>query len=135
MAENKTKATVESVDDFLNKVEPESVREDSRTLCMLMNELTRSPAVMWGTSMIGFGSYHYRYESGREGDMFLIGFAPRKGHITLYPNCALDEVQNELNTLGKFKRSGGCIHVKSLSDLELKSLKKILKHSLRQRKN
>lgn len=125
MAENKTKPTTESADAFLNKVQDEEKRNDCFEIMKLMQAATKEKPVMWGSSIIGFGSYHYVYESGREGDFLLIGFAPRKQNISIYLTSGLKAVQPELSKLGKYKIGGGCLYIKSLSDVNSAILKKI----------
>jgi hypothetical protein len=125
MAENKTKLTAVSVDDFINSL-PEPRRADARTLVKLMQSVSRQKPKMWGPSIIGFGSYHYRYESGREGDMPLVCFSPRKSGNVVYI-CHTDKTL--LDKLGKHKLSGGCLHIKKLSDVDSAVLKTIVANS------
>jgi len=125
MAENKTKATAASVDAFLDAL-PEARQADARTLLKLMRSVTRQKPAMWGPAIVGFGSYHYRYESGREGDMPLLCFSPRKSANVVYvcqPGKAL------LDKLGKHKLSGGCLHIKQLADVDPAVLKAIMADS------
>lgn len=125
MAENKTKPTSESANTFLNKVQDTQKRKDCFEIMKLMQAVTKEKPVMWGSAIIGFGSYHYVYESGREGDFLLIGFAPRKQNISIYLMGGLKAVQPELSKLGKYKIGGGCLYIKSLSDVNTTVLKKI----------
>jgi len=123
MAELKTKENNASVDDFLNTVEDEQKRKDCFAIAKLMKQVTKLDPKMWGGAIVGFGSYHYVYESGHEGDACLIGFSPRKTSIVLYLPGA---VKNELLTqLGKYKAKGGCIHVNKLSGIDTDVLKKL----------
>jgi hypothetical protein len=125
MAENKTKATAASVDDFISSL-PEARQADARTLVKLMQSVSRQKPKVWGASIIGFGSYHYRYESGREGDMPLVCFSPRKSGNVVYI-CLTDKTL--LDRLGKHKLSGGCLHIKKLSDVDPVVLKTIVAKS------
>ena len=127
MAEIKTKQTDESVTKFLNTVADETKRKDSFEIIELMKQVTGLPAKMWGPAIIGFGSYHYKYESGHEGDMCMIGFSPRKQNITLYVNIGAEEQNALLQKLGKHKTGKGCLYVNKLSDVNVDVLKKIIK--------
>src|SRR5690606_5794734 len=117
MAENKTKETTENVIDFINQVDDEQKRKDSFQLLKLMEKTSGHKAKMWGPSIIGFGSYHYKYESGHEGDAPLIGFSPRKSAISLYVFTGLEEHKHLLDDLGKFKMGKACIYAKKMSDI------------------
>lgn len=101
MAELKTKPNVESVDAFIAGIEDEKKRQDCKQLLQLMQEVTGEEPNMWGASMVGFGSYHYRYESGREGDWFLTGFSPRKQNLTLYIMAGFNQYDELMEQLGK----------------------------------
>jgi len=125
MAENKTKPSKADVDAFVNSL-PEARRADVRALVKLMQSVSRQKPAMWGPSIIGFGSYHYRYESGREGDMPLLCFSPRKSSNVLYI-CLTDKALAE--KLGKHTVSGGCLHIKKLSDVDPAILKTIVVNS------
>lgn len=126
MAENKTKPTVASVTAFLNKVPDAKRRADCFALLTMMQAVSKQEPVMWGSAIVGFGTYHYVYESGREGDMVLIGFSPRKQAISIYLMCSLDQVKGELAKLGTYKTGGGCLYIKSLADVDAAALKKVL---------
>ena len=130
MAELKTKLNDKSVEDFLNTVEDEQKRKDSFELLKIMQEISGEPAKMWGSAIVGFGSYHYVYASGREGDWMLSGFSPRKASITLYLMAGFDQMGDELASLGKHKVGKGCLYVKSLSDIDEKVLRKMIKKSI-----
>jgi hypothetical protein len=130
MAELKTKPTEVSVADFLARVESEQVRDDCREIIKLMKKATGFPAKMWGPSIIGFGQYHYKYESGHEGDMCLVGFSPRKGNLTLYVLGDFPGQEALLKKLGKCKVSKACLYVKKLEDIDMKVLEKIVKDSV-----
>src|SRR5438093_13250113 len=111
MAELKTKQTDENVIKFLNSVEDEKKRSDSFAILEIMKEVTKTEPKLWGTSIIGFGSYHYKYESGHEGDACLIGFSPRKQNITLYLMLGLEHSKDLLQKLGKYKTGKGCLYI------------------------
>lgn len=129
MAENKTKATTVSVAAFLRKAASGQQLKDSQELVKLFKEITGKPAKMWGPSIVGFGSYHYVYESGREGDAPVIGFSPRKPETVLYITpCRGKDVS--LKDLGKYKTRGGCLYIKKLDDIDRDVLKKLGKASV-----
>jgi len=129
MAEAKTKPTAQPVEEFIKNIEDEQVRDDCSALVKIMKKASGSPAVMWGPGIIGFGKYHYKYDSGHEGDSCLVGFAPRKGKITLYlMNYAGRDEQ--LKTFGKHKTSKGCIYIKKLEDIDTKLLDSMIKTSV-----
>lgn len=125
MPENKTKPTKSSPSAFLNKIKDKQLREDCFTIMEMMQSVSKLEPVMWGSAIVGFGTYHYVYESGREGDMILIGFSPRKQNISIYLMGGLRVVETELAALGKHKTGGGCLYIKSLSDMNVPVLKKI----------
>jgi hypothetical protein len=118
------------VNDFIRSVEDPKKRADAEILLKLMQEITGSNPVMWGDSIIGFGSYHYVYESGREGDWFLTGFSPRKQNMTIYIMDGFSKYERELEKLGKSKNSVSCLYVKRLSDINLEVLQGILRNSV-----
>ena len=125
MAENKTKPTKVSVDAFIDSL-PEPRRADARSLVKLLRSVTHQKPTMWGPSIVGFGSYHYRYESGREDDMPLLCFSPRKSANVVYV-CQPDK--GLLDKLGKHVLSGGCLHIKKLADVDPVVLKAIVTNS------
>ena len=125
MAENKTKPTKGSVTAFLNKIKDRQLRDDCFTILEMMQKVSNCEPVMWGSAIIGFGIYHYVYESGREGDAILIGFSPRKQNISIYLMGGLNKIEIELSKLGKYKHGGGCLYIKSLSDVNVTVLKKV----------
>ena len=133
MAELKTQKTGASVTKFLASIEDEGKRKDSRTLLQMMKKITGAKPKMWGTSMVGFGSYHYKYASGREGDWFLTGFAPRKQNLTLYIMSGFKEYEALLKKLGKYKTGKACLYVKKLEDVDLATLKKLIERSVKQK--
>ena len=128
MAEIKIKATKKSVTKFLNSVEPDDKRKDALTLLKLCKKITGEKPVMWGSSIIGFGKYHYKSEkSAQEGDWFLVGFSPRKQNLTLYILAWKKEDPKQLAKLGKYKRGGGCLYINRLSDVDEKVLASLIK--------
>jgi hypothetical protein len=126
LAENKTKPTKGSVTTFLNKVRDKQVRDDCFTILKMMQEVSNCEPVMWGSAIIGFGTYHYVYDSGRQGDTVVIGFSPRKQNISIYLMGGLKIVEDVLPKLGKYKMGKGCLYIKSLSDVDVTVLKKVL---------
>lgn len=129
MAELKTKPTDQSVEKFLNCVTNEKKRQDSKAILELMREVTGEEARMWGDSIIGFGSYHYTYKSGREGDWFLTGFSPRKQNLTLYIMAGFDEYDELLDKLGKYKTGKSCLYINKLDDVDTDVLRELVKRS------
>lgn len=123
---NKTTQTTASVTDFINSVADETKRNDSLRLVDIMKGQTGYEPRMWGPSIIGFGSYHYKYESGREGDMPLVGFSPRKEALTLYLSAAFDRRDELLQQLGKHKTGKGCLYIKKLVDVDLDTLNEMI---------
>jgi len=130
MAELKTKLNDSSVEEFLNAVEDEQKRADSFKLLKMMQEISGEPAKMWGTNIVGFGTYHYVYASGREGDWMLSGFSPRKASISVYLMAGFEQLSDELAILGKHKVGKGCLYIKRLSDIDEKHLRKMIKKSI-----
>ncbi len=128
MAENKTQPTDASVAGFLEAVEHPVRRADGKTLCAMM-ELSGYEPVLWGPSIIGFGSYHYRYDSGREGEFLRIGFSPRKANLALYlfGGAEKDDI---LSRLGKHKRGSGCVYVNKLADVDMGVQEELIRASL-----
>ena len=131
MAELKTKKTTASVSAFLNGIEDPQKRKDAKAVAKLMKEITGEPARMWGESMVGYGSYHYKYASGREGNWFLTGFSPRKQALTLYIMSGFTQYEGLLDKLGKFKTGKACLYVKKLDDLHLPTLKQLIQRSVK----
>jgi Domain of unknown function (DU1801) len=134
MAENKTKATQASVESYLSAIQYEARRKDCEALARLMTKATKQPPKMWGTSIVGFGSYHYKYASGREGDSCLTGFASRKGDISLYLVQGFPGQAELLSRLGRHKMGKGCLYLRNLSDVDLKVLEKLIVGSVAARK-
>jgi hypothetical protein len=134
MAENKTKATAASVEDYFAAIDDEARRKDCAALADLMAKATKQPPKMWGASIVGFGSYHYKYASGREGDSCVVGFSSRKGDITVYGLKCAAAAEELLSKLGKHKTGNGCVYVKRLSDVDLKVLEKLVARAAAGRK-
>lgn len=131
MAKNKTTETNESIIDFIDAfVEDETKRKDSFELIRIMHEITHFEPKMWGPSIIGFGSYHYKYANGHEGDAPLVAFSPRKAAISLYIYTTPENREDLLAKLGKHKASKGCIYIKNLADIDLAVLKNMISLSL-----
>jgi hypothetical protein len=123
----KTTPTEQTVESFLDKVASETVRDDCYTLIKLMKKITKSEPKMWGPSIVGFGTYHYKYESGHEGYSCLAGFSPRKPAITVY---AMDYNPDLAKKLGKHKSSKACLYIKTLADVDLKILESMIRESV-----
>jgi hypothetical protein len=130
MAELKTKATEQTAESFIEKIPDEKVQQDCHGLIKLMKKVTGSKPKMWGSSIIGFGQYHYKYESGHEGDMCMVGFSPRKANFSLYIMGGLEKQQALMKKLGKHKASKGCVYIKKLEDVDLKVLESMVKNAV-----
>ena len=130
MAELKTKPTNESVKDFLNKISDDERRADCFQLVKIMEEITGEKPKMWGPSIVGFGSYHYKYASGREGDWPPAAFSPRKKDLTVYLMMGFEKRAELMERLGKHSKSKSCLYIKRLSDVHIPTLKKLIKVSL-----
>lgn len=130
MAEPKTKLNEASVTDFLKAVEDEQKRKDSFRILEIMEEVTGEKGKMWGTSIVGFGTYHYVYESGQEGDWMLAGFSPRKQALTLYMMAGNARFEEDLKKLGKHKVGKSCLYIKKLADIDEKVLRQMIKDSI-----
>ena len=129
MAEVKTKPNDQDVEAFLNSVENEKKRQASYTIKELMEEVTGEEAKMWGDSIVGFGSYHYKYKSGREGNWFLTGFSPRKQNLTLYIMAGFSGYDDLLQDLGKYKTGKSCLYINKIEDVDLDVLRELVKQS------
>jgi len=129
MSDLKTKVHDGDVKAYLNNVEPEKKRQDSLAILELMKEVTGEEPKMWGETIVGFGNYHYKYESGREGDWFLTGFAPRKQSLTLYIMAGFEQYEELLADLGKYTTGKGCLYIKKLEDVDESKLRKLVKLS------
>lgn len=130
MAENKTKQTEQSVEEFINTVADEQKRKDCFTILKLMQEATKEKPKMWGTSIIGFGSYHYKYDSGHEGDICVTGFSPRKQNLTLYIVPGFEQPASLLKKLGKHKLGKSCLYINRLADVDMEVLKELITKSV-----
>lgn len=130
MAKLKTTPTDASVDAYIDAVEDAQKREDCRTVAAMMAEATGAPARMWGSSIVGFGSYHYRYESGREGDFMETGFAARKRALTLYVMAGFSEYGDLLAKLGKHKTGKSCLYISRLADVDQDVLREMVERSV-----
>ena len=130
MAELKTQKNNASVVGFVGSIENEQRKKDCFTVMELMKKITNSEPSMWGTSIVGFGSYHYTYASGREGDWFLSGFSPRKQNLTLYIMSGFTRYDEILTRLGKFKTSKACLYIKKLDDIDATVLKELIEASV-----
>jgi hypothetical protein len=130
MAKNKTNFTDKSVIDFVNEVEQPQKKADSLRLIDMMRELTGCEPQMYGPTIIGFGAYHYKYESGHEGDAPILAFSPRKAAISLYVYSGLEEHKYLLEGLGKFKMGKACTYINKLSDIDEDVLKKIMRATI-----
>jgi hypothetical protein len=129
--ELKTKVNAASVEGFLNSVTDEQKRQDCFEILRLMKEVTKEAPKMWGSSIVGFGSYHYKGASGREGDWLLTGFSPRKQNLTLYIMGGFDLYKDLLKNLGKYKTGVGCLYIKKLDDVDKKVLKELVAESVK----
>ena len=130
MAKNKTKPTKVTPTAFIAKVASEQQRKDSKELIAMMREITGEPPKMWGPSIVGFGTHHYKYESGREGDICLTGFSPRKPSLVLYIGEALQDT-SIMSKLGKYKTGKGCLYIKKLDDVDRDVLRRLVTKSVR----
>jgi hypothetical protein len=126
MNQNKTRPSQGSVASYLNLITPVQKQEDYRWLHQLMERLTGEKAVLWGSSILGYGSYRYRYKSGREGDWFLCGFAARKQAISLYLLCDLNHKELDFSGLGNYKKGVGCLYIKKLQEVNLNKLETLV---------
>jgi hypothetical protein len=129
MAERESSLNDQDPIKYLNSFANEEKRNDSFAIMELMQAATGSEPKMWGDSIIGFGSYHYKYASGREGEWFLVGFIPRKQKITLYIMSGFDDYEVLLEKLGKYRRAKSCIHIRKLADVDKEILQEIVKRS------
>ena len=133
MAKNvelKTKLNDASVEDFINTVEDETIRADCFEITKMMKQATKAEPKMWGASIVGFGSYHYKGASGREGDWMLVGFSPRKQNLTVYIMAGFDRYDELMKKLGKFSTGKSCLYIKKLADVDKKVLKELVSESV-----
>ena len=131
MAEPKTKPTDASVEKFLNKIPDEVRREDCFAVARMMEEITGTKPKMWGDSIVGFGSYHYKYASGHSGDWPLAAFSPRKNDLTLYIMPGFEHYKDLMAQLGKYRNAKSCLYIKRLSDVHVPTLKKLIRESVK----
>lgn len=130
MSALKTKPTAASVSAFINAIDDERNREDARAVAAMMAEVTGASPKMWGSSIVGFGSYHYRYASGREGDFMETGFSPRKRALTLYIMAGFSDYEGLLARLGKFSIGKSCLYIKRLTDVDETVLRELVERSV-----
>jgi len=130
MAEAKTKPTTVSFASFVAGVAGDERRKDCKALAQLMKRVTGKPPVMWGPSIVGFGSYHYKYDSGHEGDSCVVGFSPRKTDLTLYLSSELPGREALLKKLGKHKSGRACVYIKTLANVDLDVLEELIRRSV-----
>ena len=130
MNQNKTRPTEVSVIDFLDQL-PLNRQSDCRQLDVMMEQLTGTKAKLWGKDILGYGQYHYRYKSGREGDWFLCGFAARKQALTLYLLCDLSHQDIDFSNLGTYKKGVGCLYLKKLADVDFNKLTDLVRTAIR----
>ena len=131
MSAPKTLPNNKNVEEYIDAVENAQKREDSRVLLKMMQEITGEKPVMWGESIIGFGNYHYKYASGREGDWMISAFSPRKQNLTIYIMGGFENQEELLAKVGKAKNSVGCLYVKKLADIDLNVLKEMIELSVK----
>jgi hypothetical protein len=132
MAELKTKQTDSSVQAYFEAIEDEQRRQDCMAIAEIMRRVTKEEPRMWGTSIVGFGSYHYKYESGHEGDSCVVGFASRKSDISVYIRSGFESRERLLAELGKHKMGKACLYIKRLSDIQIPVLEKLVSESVTQ---
>jgi len=130
MSDLKTTANEQSVQAFLESVENETKRANSFTILELMESVTGETPKMWGDTIVGFGSYRYKYATGREGDWFLAGFSPRKQNLTLYIMAGFEAYDALLGQLGKYKTGKSCLYINKLDDIDMEILKELVKQSV-----
>jgi len=136
MAENKTQPTRRSVTALINGIDDKQKRADAKKIAAMMRKATGARAAMWGPSIVGYGRYHYRYESGREGDFMLTGFSPRKQALTVYIIPGFKPFESLMKKLGKYKTGKSCLYIKRLSDVDERVLERLIAESVKyMRKN
>lgn len=134
MAEIKTKQTNASVDKFINQIPDEARREDCFKIAKMMEEITGCKPKMWGPSIVGFDTYHYKYASGHEGDWPIAAFSPRKQDLTVYIMPGFEKYTELMEQLGKHRTGKSCLYIKRLSDIHVPTLKKLIRHSVKEMK-
>ena len=130
MAELKTKKNQRSVKALIDQVRDEQKRSDAQTILKIMKRITKSQPKMWGESIVGFGTYHYKYDSGREGDWFMTGFSPRKNNLTLYIMSGFSRYDELMKKLGKHKTGKSCLYINKLSDVDIDILAQLVAESV-----
>lgn len=135
MAANKTIPTSKSAMDFINALEDSNKKSEALHLLKIMKDITKKEAVMWGDSLIGFDEYHYKYESGREGDFFITGFSPRKTALTVYIMTGFNRHEELISKLGKYKTGKSCLYIKKLADIDESVLKALIEESVQAMRN
>ena len=135
MAKNKTQPTKASVTGFINSIEDPQKRADARKVAAMMRRATGKRAKMWGSSMVGYGTYHYKYESGREGDFMVTGFSPRKQALTVYIMAGFERFAPLMKELGKYKTGKSCLYIKRLSDVDEEILERLITESVMHMRN
>lgn len=130
MSQNKTTPNDQSVEAFIDAVDDAQKRKDSYAIVELMKDATGCEPIMWGSSIVGFGTYHYKYESGREGDYLLVGFSPRKQNLSLYGiSSEIEGYDDLMGKLGKYTTGKSCVYIKRLSDVDIPTLKRLIEAS------
>ncbi len=135
MKENKTQKTQAEPIDFINSLDNEKRKKDALEVLNMMQEISGEKGNMWGESIVGFGKYHYKYASGREGDWFIVGFSPRKQNMTVYLNYFFEKNEDLMNKLGKYKTGKACLYVKELEDVDKETLYALIKKVYEDKKN
>ncbi len=130
MSKNKTVKNDGSVEGFIHNVENDQRRNDTLNMLKVMQEITGSTPKMWGNAVVGFDTYHYKYESGREGDFFITGFSPRKQALTIYIIAGFERFDELMQKLGKYKTGKSCLYVKKLSDVDMEILRELIAESV-----
>lgn len=127
----KTVPTTKSVSKFLDTVQNKKRKEDALKMVAIMQEITGAPPVLWGASIVGFGTYHYKYESGREGDFMCTGFSPRKTALTLYIMSGFERHADLMQKLGTYKTGKSCLYIKNLDEIDIPTLKQLILESVK----
>jgi len=135
MAELKTKPTATNPLDFLNAIEDAQTRADCLSILQMMQDATDAEPVMWGPGIVGFGQYHYKSKSGREGDWFLAGFSPRKQNLSLYIMSGFGRYAELMDKLGKYKTGVACLYIKRLADVDREVLRELIRESVKNMKD
>jgi hypothetical protein len=130
MAEQKTKPSEKSVEEFLDNIDDEEARDDCYSLLKMMKKITRAEPKLWGGSIVGFGQYYYKYASGHEGDSCLTGFSPRKQAISVYLMPGFEGHSKLLEKLGKYKAGKGCLYIKKLKDVDSNVMEELIRESV-----